>query len=67
LKNAEKVLAIELMSAAQALDFRRPARSSERVEELITAFRKEVDFVKKDRVLHDDMMKAVAFIQQYEL
>lgn len=67
LKNAEKVLAIELMSAAQALDFRRPARSSERVEEVIAAFRKEVEFVHKDRVLHDDMVKAVAFIQQFKL
>jgi histidine ammonia-lyase len=67
LKNAEKVLAIELMSAAQALDFRRPLRSSERVEEVITAFRKEVSFVKQDRVLHEDMMKSVAFLQAYAL
>jgi histidine ammonia-lyase len=66
-KNAEKILAIELMSAAQALDFRRPLKSSERVEEVITAFRKEVSFVKQDRVLHDDMMKAVSFLNNYSL
>lgn len=67
LQNAEKVLAIELMSAAQALDFRRPAHSSERVEEVIRAFRKQVAFVKQDRVLHDDMMNAVTFIQHYKI
>ena len=62
LQNVEKVLAIELLSAAQALDFRRPLKSSAKVEEVMTAFRKQVSFVDKDRVLHDDMMKAVAFI-----
>ena len=67
LKNAEKVLAIELMSAAQALDFRRPLKSSERVEEVMAAFRKEVGFVKQDRVLHDDMIKSVTFLQTYAL
>ncbi|MBX9785408.1 MAG: histidine ammonia-lyase [Chitinophagaceae bacterium] len=62
MKNVEKVLAIELMSAAQALDFRRPLKSSATIEEVITAFRKEVSFVDKDRVLHEDMMKAVRFL-----
>lgn len=67
IKNAEKVLAIELMSAAQALDFRRPLKSSALIEEVVAAFRKEVSFVNKDRVLHDDMMKAVRFLQTYAL
>jgi histidine ammonia-lyase len=65
IKNAEKVLAIELMSAAQALDFRRPLKSSKLIEDVVAAFRKEVSFVNKDRVLHDDMMKAVLFLQTY--
>ena len=62
MKNVEKVLAIELLSAVQAMDFRRPLKSSAKVEEVMTAFRKQVSFVDKDRVLHDDMMKAVEFI-----
>lgn len=65
LRNVEKVLAIELMSAAQALDFRRPLKSSERVEAVVAAFRNEVSFVKQDRVLHDDMKQAVRFLQSY--
>ncbi|HVX28064.1 MAG TPA: histidine ammonia-lyase [Parafilimonas sp.] len=67
INNVEKVLAIELLSAAQALDFRRPAKSSEILEELHSSFRKNISFNDADRVLHDDMMKAVEFINNYEL
>ncbi len=62
INNVEKVLAIELMSAAQALEFRRPLKSSPVVEDIVSAFRKEVTFNEEDRVLHDDMIKAIAFI-----
>ena len=65
--NVEKVLAIELLTAAQALEFRRPLKSSAIVEEVISAFRKEVSFNEADRILRDDMMKAVAFIKSYQL
>jgi histidine ammonia-lyase len=62
INNVEKVLAIELLTAAQALDFRKPMRSSSVVENLVNEFRKEVSFNEADRVLHDDMMKSVAFV-----
>jgi len=63
--NVEKVLAIELLTAVQALEFRRPLKSSVVVEELVTAFRKEVPFNEADRILREDMMKAVDFIRSY--
>lgn len=62
--NVEKVLAIELLSAVQALEFRRPLKSSGAVEQVVAAFRKEVSFNTEDRVLHDDMTKAVAFVSR---
>jgi histidine ammonia-lyase len=65
INNVEKVLAIELLSAAQALDFRRPAKSSEILEQLHTSFREVISFNDADRVLHDDMMKAVEFVSSY--
>ncbi len=65
INNVEKVLAIELLTAAQALDFRRPLRSADFVEELVTAFRKEVSFNDVDRVLHNDMVKAIEFVANY--
>lgn len=63
--NVEKVLAIELLSAAQALDFRRPAKSSPTIEKLYSSFRSKISFNEKDRVLHDDMIEAIKFIQTY--
>ncbi len=66
INNVEKVLAIELLSAAQALDFRRPAKSSETLEQLHTSFREIISFNDADRVLHDDMMKAVEFVSSYQ-
>jgi len=65
IENVEKVLAIELMSAAQALEFRRPLQSSPVVENLVQLYRKEVSFNEADRVLHDDMIRSVGFIKKY--
>lgn len=62
--NLEKVLAIELLTAVQALEFRRPLKTSPELEKIITAFRKEISFNEADRILHTDMMQAVAFIRQ---
>ena len=65
--NVEKVLAIELLSAIQAIEYRRPMKSSPALEEVITAFREKVSFNKADRFLHDDMINAVVFMRSYEL
>jgi len=62
--NVEKVLAIELLTAVQAIESRRPLKTSAFLEKIITAFREEVSFNESDRILHEDMMKAVAFIRK---
>ena len=62
--NVEKVLAIELLTAVQALEFRRPLKSAATIEAIVTAFRKEVSFSKADRILHNDMIKAINFIKK---
>jgi histidine ammonia-lyase len=65
--NIEKVLAIELLTAVQAIEFRRPLKSSEQIEKIIVEFRKEVSFNNEDRIMHTDMMKAVNFLKNYSL
>ena len=65
IENVEKVLAIELLSAAQALDFRRPMLSPNKIEQLFTAFRTKVSFNESDRLLHDDMVVSIDFLKQY--
>ena len=62
--NVEKILAVELLTAVQALEFRRPLKTSAVLEEIVTAFRKVVSFNEADRIVHDDMMKAVEFIRK---
>lgn len=66
LQNVEKVLGIELMTAAQALDFRRPACSSPILESIIKEFREIVPFNDADRILHTDMVNSINFIARYE-
>ncbi|MEP6617332.1 MAG: histidine ammonia-lyase [Ginsengibacter sp.] len=65
LQNVEKVLAIELLIAAQALEFRRPLQSSVEIETVVSAFREKVSFNEADRVLNEDMKNAVEFIQYF--
>ena len=67
INNVESVLAIELLTAAQALDFRRPEKSSPYLEKIITDYRTKVSFNEKDRLIHDDITSTVAFIRNYEL
>lgn len=67
INNVEKVLAIELLSAAQALDFRRPAKSSEPIEKLVATLREKVSFVAEDRFMHPDMVTASQIIASYAL
>jgi histidine ammonia-lyase len=66
INNIEKILAIELLTAAQALDFRRPLKSSPVIENFIAEFRKQVSFNERDRILHNDMMNAISFIQTFK-
>lgn len=62
LNNVERILAIELLTATQALAFRRPLKSSTIVENIYEDFRKKVPFNDADRVLHNDMKQAVEFL-----
>ncbi len=65
-ENTERILAIELFNAAQALDFRRPLKSSPAIEKLHADFRKVVPFVEHDEVMYPHIAHAVEFLQQQE-
>ena len=65
--NLERVLAIELFNAAQALDFRRPLKSSEAIEAFVAEYRKHVEFVKTDKVMYTEIAKSVNFLQNYNV
>ena len=61
-QNVQRVLAIELATAAQALEFRRPHKSSAALETVWSAFRKEVAYMSHDEVLHDKLIAAERFL-----
>ncbi len=63
--NLKMVLAIELFTAAQALEFRRPAKSSGAIEGLLSDFREFVPFIKQDVYMHEYMAKTKTFLQNY--
>src|SRR5690606_15254348 len=67
LENLQRILAIELFNASQALEFRRPLQSSEFVEMFVKSFREEVPFVEEDRILHYDIEKSVAFLKSFHI
>jgi histidine ammonia-lyase len=62
--NSYTVLAIELITAAQALHFRRPLKTSAGLEELVDTFRERVPFIDSDRLLHDDIVRAEIFLKE---
>ena len=66
-ENLETVLAIELMNASQAMEFRRPKKTSQFMESFLMAFRKTVPFVKEDRLLADDIHASIAFVQSFSI
>ena len=62
IKGLESILSIELLSSTQAMEFRRPRKSSAEIEKLLKDFRKEIPFIKEDVVLHDLIKKSEDFI-----
>jgi histidine ammonia-lyase len=62
--NVFSILAIELVTAAQALHFRRPLRTSPALEEFTNTFRAIVPFIEKDRLLHTDLVNTEKFLKE---
>jgi histidine ammonia-lyase len=67
LDNLDIILAIELMNGAQALEFRRPMKSSPIIELFVENYRKEVSFIEKDIVMYKEIEKTVRFLRQVEI
>jgi len=64
--NTEKILSIELYNAAQAMDFRRPLKSSPFMENFLEEYRKKVDFVEFDVLMYKGINKTIEFLNKTE-
>lgn len=67
IENLERILAIELMNASQAIEFRRPLKSSEFIEMFLKSYREEVPLVENDRILHYDIENTIAFLSNLQI
>ncbi len=63
--NVERILAIELLNAAQAIAFRKPATSSPLIESFLKSYHSEIKFVTQDEIFHDLIKKSVQFINDF--
>ena len=67
IENLERILAIELMNASQAIEFRRPLKSSDFIEMFLKSYREEVPLVEDDRILHYDIENTIAFLNNLQI
>jgi histidine ammonia-lyase len=65
--NVERILAIELFNASQALAFRKPLKSSRIIEDFLHAYREEVPFVGQDRIMHYDIHRTIDFLNRFQV
>jgi histidine ammonia-lyase len=66
-ENTMRILAIELFNAAQALEFRKPVKSSDVIEDFVAAYRQKVAFIENDKVMHDEIRKSIDFLESLDI
>ena len=64
--NLYSILAIELVTATQAITFRRPLKTSPYLEGFMDTFRAVVPFIEDDRMLYQDIQKAEQFLKNWD-
>jgi histidine ammonia-lyase len=62
-KNLERILAIELFNAAQAMEFRRPEKTSPYLEEFVSAYRLSVPFIESDTLMYPYIEQTIQFLR----
>jgi histidine ammonia-lyase len=67
INNLENILAVELLCAAQAFDYRRPLKSSKILEACHNAVRRKIDHTNEDRIFGNDLVAAKEIIQSRQL
>jgi len=67
LDNLVNILSVELMFAAQGLEFRRPSKCSEVIEKAYTLIRTKVNKLEDDRLIGEDMAAIANLITQRKL
>jgi histidine ammonia-lyase len=67
IENTKRIMAIELLNAVQAIEFRRPMKTSDLLENLIAEYRKTIPFIEEDSVMYPLIEKSIAFIKNLDI
>ena len=62
-ENLQRILAIEIFNGTQALEFRRPLKSSSIIEKIVSDYRKHVPFVEADKIMFPEIEKSVQYLK----
>ena len=62
IQNVKNILGIELLCASQAIEFRRPSKTSTKNEILLSDYRKIVSFIEEDRIISEDIKKSKDYL-----
>lgn len=63
IQNVERILSIELLNASQAIEFRRPKKSSKKIEKLLADFRKTIPFITEDKMMYQELEATLQFVK----
>ena len=66
IRNLESIFAIEMFNATQALEFRRPLKSSPKIERWVKTYRETVPFIENDTTMYDKIHESIRFITTLE-
>ena len=67
ISNLKYIAGIELMNAAQGIDFRRPLKSSPIIEKIMKDYRQVIPFVEEDVVMEDYIAKTMEWLDNYDI
>ena len=66
-ENVKKILSIELFNSAQAIDLKKPLKTSNFLHQFISIYRNKVEFVSEDKLMHNEINSTLDFIESYNI
>jgi histidine ammonia-lyase len=66
-ENVKKILSIELFNSAQAIDLKKPLKTSHSLQQFINMYRNKVEFISEDKLMHNEINSTLDFIESYNI
>ena len=66
-ENVKKILSIELFNSAQAIDLKKPLKTSNFLHQFISIYRNKVEFISEDKLMHNEINSTLDFIESYNI